>query len=34
VLFLAVSRVAAGERFVDPSLSEAMALASIALGRR
>lgn len=31
VLFLAVSRVAAGERFVDPSLSEALAHASNAL---
>lgn len=33
VLFMAVSRVASGERFVDPTLAESMALESIALDR-
>jgi DNA-binding NarL/FixJ family response regulator len=33
VLFMAVSRVAGGERFVDPSLAESMALDTIALDR-
>lgn len=33
VLFMAVSRVASGERFIDPTLAESMALESIALDR-